>query len=142
MHVHVGEGGEKNLKSDNCTSFHIGLRLLVITLVFFYAKTSSVEKENPFSFCDGYQNLQHLLLENLMYLWLRPPKNGKLHPCENFHTVNTCHLHIGQWVSKFFIPKFKSCTMRSLFHVGRANKQTIFLHKWTSENWKTIVPHV
>jgi len=58
-HVHVGEGGEKDLENDNCTfSFHVGLKLLAITLVFFHAKTSLVEEDNPFSFCNGYQNLQ------------------------------------------------------------------------------------
>jgi hypothetical protein len=35
-------------------------------------------------------------IENLMYLKLHPPKHRKLHPCENFHSMNTCHLHIGQ----------------------------------------------
>jgi len=36
-HVHVGEGGEENLESDNYTfSFHIGLKLLAITPVFFF----------------------------------------------------------------------------------------------------------
>jgi hypothetical protein len=41
----------------------------------------------------------------LMYLRLHPPKHGKLHSCENFHYVNICHFHIGQWTNKFFIPK-------------------------------------
>jgi hypothetical protein len=60
-HVHVGEGGEKNLESGSCNfSFHVGLRLLMITLVFFHTKTSLVEEENLFSFYDGYQNLQRL----------------------------------------------------------------------------------
>jgi hypothetical protein len=27
---------------------------------------------------------------------------------ENFHSMNICYLHIGQWLSKFFIPKSKS----------------------------------
>jgi hypothetical protein len=44
-HVHVEEGGEKDLESDNYTLFHVGLRLLVITLVFFCAKTNFVEKK-------------------------------------------------------------------------------------------------
>jgi hypothetical protein len=44
---------------------------------------------------------------NLMYLRLHPPKHGKLHPCEKFHFMNTCHL---QWVNKIFIPKSKSYT--------------------------------
>jgi hypothetical protein len=35
------------------------------------------------------------LPKNLMYLGLHAPKDGKLHPCENFHSMNTCHLHIG-----------------------------------------------
>jgi hypothetical protein len=48
-HVHVGEGGEKDLESGNYTfSFHVRLRFLVITLVFFCAKTSFVEKKNSF----------------------------------------------------------------------------------------------
>jgi hypothetical protein len=41
----VEEGGEKDLESDNYTLFHVGFRLLVITLVFFCAKTSFVEKK-------------------------------------------------------------------------------------------------
>jgi hypothetical protein len=46
-------------ENDNCTfSFHVRLRLLAITLVFFYAKTSLVEKENPFNFYNDYQNQQ------------------------------------------------------------------------------------
>ncbi len=49
------------------------------------------------------------LLKNLMYLWLHPPKHEKIHPFEKFHFVNTCHFHIGQWVSQKFIPKSKSC---------------------------------
>jgi hypothetical protein len=60
-HVHVGEGEEKDLERGNYTfSFHVSLRLLVITLVFFHAETSLVEEETPFSFCDDYQNLQCL----------------------------------------------------------------------------------
>jgi hypothetical protein len=35
-------------------------------------------------------------IKNLMYLGLHPPKHGKLHPCDFFHFVNTCHLHIDQ----------------------------------------------
>jgi hypothetical protein len=31
-----------------------------------------------------------------MYLGLHPPKHEKLHPCENFHSVNICQLHIDQ----------------------------------------------
>jgi hypothetical protein len=42
-------------------------------------------------------------------LWLHPPKHEKIHPFEKFHFVNTCHFHIGQWVSQKFIPKSKSC---------------------------------
>jgi hypothetical protein len=38
------------------------------------------------------------------------PKREKLHPSENFHSVHTCHPHIGQWVSQNFIPKSESCT--------------------------------
>ncbi len=56
---------------------------------------SLVDKKNPFSFYDGYQNYIIQLLENLMYLGLHPPKDGKLHLCEKFHSMNTCHLHIG-----------------------------------------------
>jgi hypothetical protein len=57
----VGEGEEKDLESINYTfSFHVRLKLLVITLVFFHVETSFVEKDNPFSFCDDYQNLQCL----------------------------------------------------------------------------------
>jgi hypothetical protein len=62
------------------------------------------------------------LLENPMYLRLHPPKHGKLHPYENFHYVNTCHLHIGQWVSKFLSPSPNLAQMCSLFPMGRANK--------------------
>jgi hypothetical protein len=36
------------------------------------------------------------VIKNLVYLRLHPPKHGKLHPYENFHFVNTCHLHIDQ----------------------------------------------
>jgi len=50
---------------------------------------SLVDKKNPFSFYDGYQNYNVQLLENPKY------KDGKLHLCENFHSMNTCHLHIG-----------------------------------------------
>jgi len=35
-------------------------------------------------------------IKNLMYLGLHPLKHGKLHPCDFFHYVNTCHLHIDQ----------------------------------------------
>jgi len=45
----------------------------------------------------------------LMYLKLHPPKHIKLHPCEKNHSMNTCHLHIGQWMNQNFIPKSKSC---------------------------------
>jgi hypothetical protein len=55
-----------------------------------------VEEDNPFSLFDGYQTYNVQLLENIMYLGLHPPKHGKLHPCEIFYFVNTCHLHIGQ----------------------------------------------
>jgi hypothetical protein len=59
-HVHVGEGGEKDLENSSYTfSFHVGLKLIMITLVFFCIETSLVEEENPFSFYNGYQNLQH-----------------------------------------------------------------------------------
>jgi hypothetical protein len=50
------------------------------------------------------------LPENLMYLGLHSPKHGKLHLCENFHSMNTCHLDIGQSVRKIPISKSKSCT--------------------------------
>jgi hypothetical protein len=42
------------------------------------------------------------LLENLIYLKLHPTKHEKL------HSMNTYHLHIGQWMSQIFILKFKS----------------------------------
>ncbi len=38
--------------------------------------------------------LFQVFIKNLMYVWLHPPKHGKIHPCENFHFVNTCHLHM------------------------------------------------
>jgi hypothetical protein len=36
------------------------------------------------------------LPKNLMYLGLHPLKHEKLHPCDNFHYMITCHLHIGE----------------------------------------------
>jgi len=40
-----GGGREKDLESVNYTfSFHVGLKLFVITLVFFHVETSFVEK--------------------------------------------------------------------------------------------------
>jgi len=43
-HVHVGEGGEKDLESGNNTFlFHVGLRFLVITLVFFFTFNCTME---------------------------------------------------------------------------------------------------
>jgi hypothetical protein len=53
-----GREEKKTWKAATTPRFHVGLRLLAITLVFFYAKTSLVKEKNPFSFCDGYQNFQ------------------------------------------------------------------------------------
>ncbi len=50
------------------------------------------------------------LSTNQIFLGLHPPKHGKLHPCKFFHSMNICHLHIGQWMSQNFILKSKSCT--------------------------------
>jgi hypothetical protein len=58
------------------------------------------------------------LPKNLMYLGLHPPKHGKLHPCENFHYVNICHLHIGQWGEPKFYPQIQilhKCIVSSLW---------------------------
>jgi hypothetical protein len=73
------------------------------------------------------------LLENLMYLGLHPPKHGKLYPCEKFHCVNTCHLHIGQWVNQNFIPESNSCTMHGFSPMVWANKhmQSYVNNRWT-----------
>ncbi len=95
----MGEGGEKKLENGSYTfSFHVRLRFLVITPVFFHVETSLVEEDNPFNFYDGYQSPTtfNQLPENLMYLRLHSSKHKKIHPCEIFHYVNTCHLHIGQ----------------------------------------------
>ncbi len=62
------------------------------------------------SMAEPLKNPSGLQYTILMYLKLHPPKHEKLHPYEKFHFVNTWHLHIGQWVSKFFILKSKSCT--------------------------------
>jgi hypothetical protein len=53
-----GREGKKTWKVATAPCFHVGFKLLAITLVFFYVKTSLVEEKNPFSFYDGYKNLQ------------------------------------------------------------------------------------
>jgi hypothetical protein len=57
---------------------------------------SLVEEENPLAFAMVIKMYNAQLFENLMYLGLHPPKHEKLHTCENFHFVDTCHFHIGQ----------------------------------------------
>jgi hypothetical protein len=67
------------------------------TKVVILIAESLVEKEIPFlSSMVVIKTYNVQLLENLIYLGLHPPKHKKLYPCENFHFVNTCHLHIGQ----------------------------------------------
>jgi hypothetical protein len=73
------------------------------------------------------------LPKNLMYLGLHPPKHKKLHPCENFHFVNNCHLLIGQRLSKNIIPKFKSCTYAYSFTYG-AHHHIIIISLYTQIN--------
>jgi hypothetical protein len=69
------------------------------------------------------------LPKNLMYLGLHPPKHEKLYPYENLHSVNTCHLHIGQRASQNFILSPEPAHMHSLFPMGKANKHTTLLHR-------------
>jgi hypothetical protein len=73
-----------------------------------FTPTHSLKKRILSTFAMVIKTYYVQLPKNLMYLRLHPPKHGKLHPCENFHYVNTCHLHIGERVRQNFIPKSKS----------------------------------
>ncbi len=71
--------------------------------------THSLKKRIILASTMGIKTYNIQLPENLMYLRLHPSKHGTLHPCQKFNYVNTCHIHIQQWVSQNFILKSKSC---------------------------------
>jgi hypothetical protein len=126
-----GEGGDFFLESGNCTfSFHVGLRLLVITLVFFYVKTSLVEKNNPLSFYDSYQNLQCSTTWNLKVLMIKSTQHMKNYIHVKIFILWTLVISTlaNDWI-KILSSSPNHAHMHSFFPMGKANKQIIFLHK-------------
>jgi hypothetical protein len=76
-------------------SFAWLLTIVILARVVIPIVESLVERKkilSTFAMVIKTYNIQ--LLENLMYLGLHLPKHGKLHPCEKFHSMNICHLHI------------------------------------------------
>jgi hypothetical protein len=83
---------------------------------------SSIKNETSSSLCNGY-------VSHYIYSCIHP-KHEKLHPSENFHSMNICHLHIGQWEPKFYpqVQILHICVVSSLW-VELKTKMENFVHR-------------